>query len=142
MHIRHRLSISEIKPPATQNRTSSAYFPPAMIEDDFYRTSSQFRLWSFTEESLRSVRQNTNSLASDRVRVALRRAREARQSANSSAAGTPNPNGSDADSKGGEEKDIECLTPEEEQDLVRYFCEQIVQLGESYKPPLPTIVRV
>ncbi|KAL4919508.1 cyclin-like protein [Aspergillus aurantiobrunneus] len=112
-----------------------------MIEDDFYRTSSQFRLWSFTEDSLRSVRQNTNTLASDRVRVALRRAREARQSANSSAAGTPNPNGSDADSKGGEEKEIECLTPEEEQDFVRYFCEQIIQLGESYKPPLPTIVR-
>ncbi|KAL3432142.1 cyclin-like protein [Aspergillus tetrazonus] len=112
-----------------------------MIEDDIYRTSSQFRLWSFTEETLRSVRQNTNRLASDRVRVALRRAREARQSANSSAAGTPNPNASDGDSKTGEEKDIECLTPEEEQDLVRYYCEQIIQLGESYKPPLPTIVR-
>ncbi|KAL4780610.1 cyclin-like protein [Aspergillus varians] len=112
-----------------------------MIEDDIYRTSSQFRLWSFTEDSLRSVRQNTNSLASDRVRVALRRAREARQSANSSATGTPNPNGSDVDTKGGEENDIECLAPEEEQELVRYFCEQIIQLGESYKPPLPTIVR-
>ncbi|KAL4874752.1 cyclin-like protein [Aspergillus karnatakaensis] len=112
-----------------------------MIEDDFYRTSSQFRLWSFTDESLRSVRQNTNSLASDRVRVALRKAREARQSANSSAAGTPNPNVSDVDNKPKEEADIECLTPEEEQDLVRYYCEQIVQLGESYKPPMPTIVR-
>ncbi|KAL5003214.1 cyclin-like protein [Aspergillus recurvatus] len=112
-----------------------------MIEDDIYRTSSQYRLWSFTVESLESVRKNTNSLASDRVRVALRRAREARQSANSSAAGTPNPNASDADSKAGEEKDIECLTPEEEQDLVRYYCEQIIQLGESYKPPMPTIVR-
>ncbi|KAL6239636.1 hypothetical protein BDW75DRAFT_197916 [Aspergillus navahoensis] len=114
-----------------------------MIEDDIYRTSSQYRLWSFTEESLRSVRQNTNRLASDRVRVALRRAREARQSANSSAAGTPNPNAgaSDADNKAGEEKDIECLTPEEEQDLVRYYCEQIIQLGESYKPPMPTTVR-
>ncbi|KAL2862306.1 TFIIH complex kinase subunit CCL1 [Aspergillus lucknowensis] len=112
-----------------------------MIEDDFYRTSSQFRLWSFTEDSLRSLRRNTNTLASDRVRDALRRAREARKSASSSAVGTPNPNASDADSKTGDEKDIECLTPEEEQDLVRYFCEQIVQLGESYKPPLPTIVR-
>ncbi|KAL4909373.1 hypothetical protein BDW74DRAFT_146449 [Aspergillus multicolor] len=112
-----------------------------MIEDDVYRTSSQFRLWSFTEESLRTVRQRTNSLASDRVRIALRRAREARQSANSSAAGTPNPTGSDADSKVGEEKDIACLTPEEEQDLVRYYCEQIIQLAESYKPPMPSQVR-
>ncbi|THC93138.1 hypothetical protein EYZ11_007381 [Aspergillus tanneri] len=114
-----------------------------MIEDDIYRSSSQFRFWSFTETSLKSLREKTNSLASDRVRAALRRARESRQSAASSAAGTPTPNanGSDADSKGGEENDIECLTPEEEQVLVRYFCEQLVELGESYKPPLPTIVR-
>ncbi|KAH8430525.1 TFIIH complex kinase subunit CCL1 [Aspergillus melleus] len=112
-----------------------------MIEDDFYRSSSQFRFWSFTETSLQSLRAKTNSLASDRVRTALRKARDNRQSAASSAAGTPNPTGSDADSKAGEEKDVECLTPEEEQVLVRYFCEQLVELGESYKPPLPTIVR-
>ncbi|KAI9929816.1 hypothetical protein ASPWEDRAFT_167484 [Aspergillus wentii DTO 134E9] len=114
-----------------------------MIEDDIYRSSSQFRFWSFTEASLQSLRVSTNALAGDRVRAALRRAREARQSANSSAAGTPTPNqaGSDADGKGNEEKEIECLTPEEEQELVTYFCEQIVQLGETYKPPLPTIVR-
>ncbi|PLB43236.1 cyclin-like protein [Aspergillus steynii IBT 23096] len=112
-----------------------------MIEDDFYRSSSQFRFWSYTEASLQSLRAKTNSLASDRVRATLRKARVSRQSAPSSAAGTPNPNGSDADSKAGEEKDVECLTPEEEQVLVRYFCEQLVELGESYKPPLPTIVR-
>lgn len=104
-----------------------------MIEDEIYRSSSQFRIWSFTEQSLRSLRATTNALASDRVRAALRRAREARQS---SAAETPTAG------EVGEEKNIECLTPEEEQELVRYYCEKTVELGETYKPPLPTIVRV
>lgn len=110
-----------------------------MIEDDIYRTSSQFRLWSYTEDSLRTLRATTNALASERVRAALKRAREARQTA----AGTPSQSGEPADGKGaGEENDIECLTPEEEQELVRYYCEKTVELGETYKPPLPTIVRV
>ncbi|KLJ05658.1 cyclin H, partial [Blastomyces silverae] len=45
-----------------------------MLEDDIYRASSQYRLWSFTEESLRSIRDNTNAVASERVRAAIRRA--------------------------------------------------------------------
>jgi cyclin H len=53
-----------------------------------------------------------------------------------SATGTPQP-GSDA-----EDKDIECLTPEEELVLVRYYCEKTVELGDTYRPPLPTNVRV
>ncbi|PWY79128.1 cyclin-like protein [Aspergillus heteromorphus CBS 117.55] len=112
-----------------------------MIEDDVYRTSSQFRLWSFTEASLKSQRATTNSVASDRVRAALRRAQEARRSANSSAAGTPAPGGGDADTRAADEKPIDCLTPEEEQQVVNYYCEQIIQLGEAYKPALSTQVR-
>ena len=100
-----------------------------MIEDDIYRTSSQFRIWSFTEESLKQLRVTTNTIASERVRAALRRAREARQSAAPSAAGTPtaNQSGSEVDGKGTEEMDIECLTPDEEQELVRYYCEKTVE---------------
>lgn len=109
-----------------------------MIEDDIYRTSSQYRLWSFTNESLRSLRVTTNALASDRVRAAHQRAREAQQATSSA---TPTPNPSDTENKP-DEKTVECLTPEEEQDLVKYYCEQTVELGERYKPPLTTIVRV
>ncbi|RAK75494.1 TFIIH complex kinase subunit CCL1 [Aspergillus fijiensis CBS 313.89] len=118
-----------------------------MIEDDFYRTSSQYRLWSFTAASLQAQRAITNAVASDRVRAAIRRAQEARRSATSSATGTPVPEveGSTSTSTNhpakAEEKPIECLTPEEEQQTVSYYCEQIIQLGEAYKPPLPTIVR-
>ncbi|RAH66046.1 TFIIH complex kinase subunit CCL1 [Aspergillus aculeatinus CBS 121060] len=120
-----------------------------MIEDDFYRTSSQYRLWSFTAASLQAQRATTNAVASDRVRAAIRRAQEARRSATSSATGTavPEVEGSTSTSTStnhpakAEEKPIECLTPEEEQQTVSYYCEQIIQLGEAYKPPLPTIVR-
>lgn len=111
-------------------------FPsPKMIEDTIYRTSSQYRVWSYTEESLQSLRASTNTIASDRVRVTLRRTRDAPQSAT----GTPQP-GSDVDSK--EEKPIDCLTPEEELVFVRYYCESLLELGDEYKPPLPTTLRV
>lgn len=105
-----------------------------MIEDDIYQTSSQFRLWSYTDASLESVRANTNALASQRVRAALRRARPAHPPAASSTASTPNP----AD----EDKEIECLTPDEEKDLIRYYCEKTLDLGDLYEPTLPTAVRV
>lgn len=113
-----------------------------MFEDDKYRTSTQFRLWSFTEPSLQSVRANTNALASERVRCAIRRAREARST--SSTAGTPNPSAGEDGAGGGtrEEREIECLTSEEELELVRYYCEKTMELGDEYKPPLPTTVRV
>ncbi|KAJ5182645.1 hypothetical protein N7492_000261 [Penicillium capsulatum] len=111
-----------------------------MIEDDIYRTSSQYRLWSYTESSLQSLRAKTNHIASERVRAALRRTREAHRSTTSSAAGTPQP-ASETEGKKTDEKDIECLTPEEELILVRYYCEATLELGDTYRPPLPTMVR-
>ncbi|KAJ5345432.1 hypothetical protein N7541_008110 [Penicillium brevicompactum] len=111
-----------------------------MIEDDIYRSSSQYRLWSYTEPSLQSLRATTNAVASERVRAALRRSRETQPSAASSAAGTPQP-ASDVDGKSKDEKEIECLTPEEELVLVRYYCEKTLELGETYKPPMPTMAR-
>ncbi|KAJ5470533.1 hypothetical protein N7530_007890 [Penicillium desertorum] len=111
-----------------------------MIEDDIYRASSQYRLWSYTEPSLQSLRATTNAVASERVRAALRRSREAHQSTATSAAGTPLPESS-TEVKNKDEKDVECLTPEEELVLVRYYCEKTLELGETYKPPIPTMVR-
>lgn len=112
-----------------------------MIEDDIYRTSSQYRLWSYTTVSLQSLRATTNTVASERVRAALRRAHETHGSRTSSAAGTPQP-GSENETHKASEKIVECLTPEEELVLVRYYCEKTLELGETYKPPLPTMVRV
>jgi cyclin H len=112
-----------------------------MIEDDIYRASSQYRLWSYTETSLQTLRATTNAVASERVRAALRRSRETHQSIASSAVGTPRSETS-TESKIKDVKDIECLTPEEELVLVRYYCEKTLELGETYKPPMPTMVRV
>lgn len=112
-----------------------------MIEDEIYRTSSQYRLWSYTKPSLQSLRDTTNDVASQRVRAAIRRSRETHPSATPSAAGTPQP-ASDGETKRPDEKPIECLTPEEELVLVTYYCEKTLELGDEYKPPLPTMVRV
>ena len=122
-----------------------------MLEDEIYRTSTQYRLWSFTEDSLSSIRANTNALASERVKAAIHRTREARKAAGTgdspvaasggqSGVSTPNPD--DDKLKNGDEKEVECLTPEEELELVQYYCEKALQLGDAYKPPLPTMVRV
>lgn len=150
-----------------------------MIEDTIYRTSSQFRFWSFTDDSLRSIRTKTNNYASDRVRAAIQRSRLSTAptaaattatagtagtgkgtGAGTSGASTPaststpdNGNTGDRDGDHGnagagdsavqqQDPDVQCLTPEEEQELVRYYCEKTLELGDVYKPPLPTIVRV
>jgi cyclin H len=116
-----------------------------MIEDDIYRSSTQFRLWSFTRDSIQALRANTNNLAAERIRATHRRAREAVRSTTPSTveASTPNP----SDAEGGKPdvitgKDVACLTPEEELEFVGYYCEQTLELGETYDPPLPTTVRV
>lgn len=42
-----------------------------LTEDDIYRTSTQYRLWSFSPEALSSVRQNTHAAAIERARQYL-----------------------------------------------------------------------
>lgn len=42
-----------------------------LTEDDIYRSSTQYRLWSFTPEALLSLRQNTHSAAIERAKQYL-----------------------------------------------------------------------
>lgn len=115
-----------------------------MIEDEIYKTSTQFRIWSYTKESLKSLRANTNAAACERLRAAQSRAREAPRSATPSTSGNLTPNPSDGDSKveAALGKDVDCLSAEDELMFVRYYCEQALELGDNYKPALPTMVRV
>lgn len=117
-----------------------------MLEDEIYRSSSQYRLWSFTAASLRATREQTNKSASARTRAAIQRKREdaaaARAQAQAQAgedaattAGTPPA----SEAPGAK---IECLTVEEEVELTDYYCVKIMQLGDQYNPPLPTQVLV
>jgi cyclin H len=107
-----------------------------LTEDERYRTSSQFRLWSYTPSSLQALRAKTNSLAADRVRDAVRRVREARAA---SSAETSDVDGSRSVSVA-PDAEIECLTAEEELFLVVFHCRQLMQVADFLK--LPSEVKV
>ncbi|KAF2238652.1 cyclin-like protein [Viridothelium virens] len=111
-----------------------------MNEDDLYRTSSQYRYWSFTPEALASLRANTNSAASARVKAAIKRD-------GSKATGQSNGNGATNGAPHGEANghdssvDVECLTVEEEAKFVRYYCTVCLQLSDSFDFPIPIHVK-
>lgn len=98
-----------------------------MIEDEAYRTSSQYRNWSYTREALASLRQNTNDLASERVRAAIRRARQVKSLHNDF----------DLDNN-----IIDTLTVEEELKIVSWFSSKIIEIGGAMEPPIPMEIRV
>ena len=135
------------------------------MEDAIYRASSQHKLWSFTSESLASVRKATNAAAAAQVREAIMRAREKKMmnggvvkngnengngggvdSDVSTPVGDGNGNGNgvgagvDGLALGGDEKEIECLTAEEELKLVRYYCRKIMDIATVFE--FPTNVKV
>lgn len=83
-----------------------------MIEDDYYRTSTQYRYWSYTAPELAHLRQTTNDLASTRVRHAIQRAN------GSSASTTP----------------ILTLTVTEELQIITWGCQKIHEIGLALKP--------
>ncbi|KAI9818386.1 MAG: hypothetical protein M1827_000444 [Pycnora praestabilis] len=103
-----------------------------MTEDDVYRASTQYRLWSFTSDSLASLRKTTNSNTAGRVRVAIKRARESQTSTPIPSSGNTSDNGVPGRSVSGDgkESDIECLTVEEEQKLVGFYCAQAIKLAK------------
>ncbi|KAL8936652.1 MAG: hypothetical protein Q9211_004085 [Gyalolechia sp. 1 TL-2023] len=77
-----------------------------MTEDEIYRTSTQYRLWSFTPETLASLRATTNTTAAGCVRDAFRNLE-----LNPKEGGKIEDNG-----------EVDCLTIEEEQKIVGYYC--------------------
>ncbi|QKX61017.1 uncharacterized protein TRUGW13939_08163, partial [Talaromyces rugulosus] len=101
-------------------------------------------LGDITAHLLAKLRSDTNATACERLRAAQQRAREDPRSGTPSTTGnsTPNPT-SDNETKweAALERDVDCLTPEEELTFLRYFCEQALELGDKYKPALPTMIR-
>ena len=94
----------------------------SLTEDDIYRTSTQYRLWAFSKDSLTSLRSTTNSLAIENVQAAIRSSR------------ISNGHGDTND------KEVECLTVDEEQRLVGYYCVRAMQLADFCD--FPTNVKV
>jgi len=104
-----------------------------MIEDDIYRTSSQYRYWSYTKENLARIRQNTNELASEKVRAAFRRAHRAKGQ---------NRNNDEANGSAPPEVEVQTLTVDEELKIVEWGCSKITEMGEHFSPRIPTTVVV
>ncbi|KZF19105.1 cyclin-like protein [Xylona heveae TC161] len=120
-----------------------------MTEDEAYRTSTQYRLWSFTPEALASLRSTTNALAADRVRIAIKRTREAKALSTDTGSGSTSEtetaataaakqqngrgesNGTATPSFNKEaDQEIECLTVEEEQKLIGFYCVRAMELSD------------
>ena len=106
-------------------------------ENDLYRTSTQFRQWSFTAEQLAAQRAKTNLQATERVKLNVARQRAQRghiaeldstsgnSGIDSSRANTPNAVTSD--------KDVDCFTVSEELTFLEEFCERTMALGHHCK---------
>ena len=86
-----------------------------LTEDDLYRSSTQYRLWSFTRESLASLRSTTNATAAAGVKAAIKNRNSQEASAHHN---------------GSTQAEVECLTVEEETKLVEYYCLQTMQLAD------------
>lgn len=105
-------------------------------EDDLYRTSTQFRQWSFTAEQLAAQRAKTNLQATERVKLNVARQRAQRSQATEfdstsgnsgieTGANTPNAVTSD--------KEVDCFTVTEELAFLEEFCERTMALGQYCK---------
>ncbi|EXJ90672.1 hypothetical protein A1O1_03776 [Capronia coronata CBS 617.96] len=108
-----------------------------MVEDDVYRASSQYRYWSYTKESLARIRQNTNDLASERVRAAFHRAHAAHSAQNGGS--HDGASGGDVDAMDIDvEVNVETLTVAEELKIVEWGCSKIMAMGEAMNPRIPS----
>jgi cyclin H len=89
-------------------------------EDERYRQSSQFRLWSFTPAQLASARETTNALA--KASIAERLSSTPNASAPTSNTNTPDPDGAPSLP--------EFLTPAEEAVMVTFYTSELLRAGE------------
>ncbi|KAL8713689.1 MAG: hypothetical protein Q9220_002215 [cf. Caloplaca sp. 1 TL-2023] len=88
-----------------------------MTEDDIYRTSTQYRLWSFTPETLASLRATTNASAAEGVRAAFKNVQIDERSI------------------------VDCLTVEEEQKIVSFYCLKTLDFVDFCEYPTNVKVR-
>ena len=90
-----------------------------LTEDDIYRASTQYRLWSFSLASLTSLRRSTNASAADAVRAAIA-SKQGKQDV--------------------AEVEVNCLTVIDEQKLVNYYCTKVMEMADFSE--YPTNVKV
>ena len=109
---------------------------PVLSEDDIYRTSTQYRLWSFTRESLSSLRSTTNQSAADGVRAALKSIHSQQTAGELEGQSSHD----EATRPTNYVKEVDCLTVEEELKLVGFYCVKTMQFADFCE--FPTNVKV
>ena len=116
-----------------------------MTEDEIYRTSTQYRLWSFTPKSLNSLRSTTNSIAAEGVRTAIRTAADSSKAAAKDDTKEVNGDGVNSSLPPPAQapqapQEVDCLTVEEEQKLVGFYCIKAMEFADFCD--FPTSVKV
>ena len=109
---------------------------PVLTEDDIYRTSTQYRLWSFTRESLSSLRSTTNQSAVGGVRAALKSIHSQQAAGESEEQSSHD----EATRPTTFSKEVDCLSVEEELKLVGFYCVKTMQFADFSE--FPTNVKV
>ena len=99
-----------------------------LTEDDIYRTSSQFRVWSFSPESLAERRRKTHEIAIERIE-------RQRNKGNANGASSNGENGQS------HEDELDYLTEEEELRLVQRYCDMIRATNDHLGWPANVKVR-
>ena len=89
-----------------------------MLEDETYRISTQFRLWSFTSEQLIQKRIEVNRAAAEKVQPSGRGENGAKATTRSKV----------------ERPNAETLTVDDEQLMVQWGCEQILGMRTAIEP--------
>lgn len=116
-----------------------------MTEDEIYRTSTQYRLWSFTPKSLQSLRSTTNSLAAKGVLTAICTAADSGKAVAKADPKEANSDGvksslSPLVQASQALQEVDCLTVEEEQKLVGFYCIKAMEFADFCD--FPTNVKV
>lgn len=122
-----------------------------LTEDDLYRSSTQFRNWSFTASQLAAQRLKINVQATERVKanVARLRAQRGNDAVDNDAVGSGMDKENGSGTSGANTPDarmqtvteINCLTADEELKIINEFCERAIALGNHYSFPLNVVVR-
>ena len=99
-----------------------------LTEDDIYRTSSQFRVWSFSPEALAARRAKTHEIAIERI--------ERQRSKGTDGTSSDTQNGQQNGEK------LDYLTEEEELRLVQKYCDMIRATNDNLSWPANVKVKM
>ena len=124
--------------------TMTHQLPPevrVLTEDDIHRTSSQFRVWSFSPESLAERRRRTHEIAIERIEGQRRKNNNNNNNNNNTNGASPSSSSNGQNGTSHEEEKVDYLTEEEELRLVQRYCDMIRATNDHLSWPANVKVR-